>query len=135
VSDVVYLDTSAVLRAVLEGGLSPVIEQSIAAARVLTTSRLSLVESSRAFLRLRLDGVGEAVIADATREAESIWSRCVIWELSVTVCDLAAQVAPLHRLRSLDALHLATWLTARRKLGEVILVTADRRLEEAAGLP
>jgi predicted nucleic acid-binding protein len=130
-SEVVYLDTSAVLRAVLEDGLSADIEGCIADARILMTSRLSLVESARAFLRLRLDGLPEEVIADASREADSIWARCVIWELTPSVCDLAGAVAPGHRLRSLDALQLATWLIARRRLGDVRLVTADRRLEEA----
>jgi uncharacterized protein with PIN domain len=43
-----YLDTSAVLRTILENGTSPEVEVRIAAARALITSRLSLVESSRA---------------------------------------------------------------------------------------
>jgi predicted nucleic acid-binding protein len=133
-SDVVYLDTSAVLRAVLEDGVGDSILRSIAGARVLMTSRLSLVESARAFLRLRAEGLAANTIADASREVDSIWARCVIWELTEAVCDLAAQVAPAHRLRTLDALQLATWLTARRSLGDVTLVTADHRLEKAAGI-
>ena len=48
-----YLDTSAVLRAVIETGLSPEIEKRIGSASVLITSRLSLVESARAF---RIEG-------------------------------------------------------------------------------
>ena len=61
-----YLDTSAVLRAVLESGTSPEVEDLIAAAPALITSRLSLVESSRALHRLRqLGQVSEAKLADA----------------------------------------------------------------------
>jgi predicted nucleic acid-binding protein len=48
-----YLDASAVLRAILENGTSPEIEARIAAAPALVTSRLSLVESARALHRLR----------------------------------------------------------------------------------
>ena len=51
-----YLDTSAVLRAVLEVGTTPTIEEEIGAAATLITSRLSLVEAARAFLRLRSSG-------------------------------------------------------------------------------
>lgn len=132
-SDVVYLDTSAVLRAVLERGLTPALEGRLGEARFLITSRLSLVEAARAFARLRADGVAETVIADAAREVESIWARCTVWELTGSVCELAAVVAPQHPLRTLDALHLATFITARRRLGgDVTLLTADERLERAA---
>jgi predicted nucleic acid-binding protein len=133
VSAVLYLDTSAVLRAVLERGLSPDTESRLAAARYLITSRLSLVETSRAFIRLRLDGVSETLLADAAREVDSLWARCTIWELTRTVCDLAGQIAPLTALRTLDALHLSTYLLARRRLGEDIsLLTVDERLERAS---
>ena len=129
-----YLDTSAVLRSVLESGTTPAIEERIRSASVLVTSRLSLVESGRAILRLRARAeVAEERLADLEREIDEVWARCEIWELSATVCDLARQVAPRKLLRSLDALHLATYLLARRKLGSLELLTADDRLREAAG--
>lgn len=132
-STVLYLDTSAVLRAVLERGVSPEVEKRLAKARFLITSRLSLVETSRAFVRLRLDGVAESALADAAREVDSLWARCTIWELTSTVCDLAAHVAPQTSLRTLDSLHLATYLLARRRIGDRLgLLTTDTRLEQAA---
>jgi predicted nucleic acid-binding protein len=51
-----YLETSAALRAVLEGGTTPEIEARIAAAPLLATSRLSFAESARALLRIRQQG-------------------------------------------------------------------------------
>ena len=129
-----YLDTSVVLAAVLEQGVPRELAERIGSARRLVTSRLSLVETGRAFLRLRLDGaLSERALADAAREADALWARCHVWELTPSICRSAAEIAPHHRLRTLDALHLATWLEARRRLGEVELVTTDRRLEEAAG--
>lgn len=56
-SGALYVETSAALRAVLEAGTTPALEQRIAAASVLITSRLSLVEAVRAMLRLRARGV------------------------------------------------------------------------------
>lgn len=130
-----YVETSAALRAVLEQGTTPAIERRIARAAVLITSRLSLVEASRALLRLRGTGTAtETQVADAARDLDALWSRCEIWELTPTVCDLAAQVAPERALRTLDALHVATYLLARRRLGAVDLLTADRRVADAAGL-
>ncbi|MGH7646346.1 MAG: type II toxin-antitoxin system VapC family toxin [Gemmatimonadales bacterium] len=128
-----YLDTSVALRATLERGTTPEVEARIGVARVLVTSRLSLVESARALLRLRQQGsVGEDRLADARRELDVLWSRCELWELSPAVCDLAAHVAPDRSLRTLDALHLATFLVARRRLEGLELLTADHRLQEAA---
>jgi predicted nucleic acid-binding protein len=129
-----YLDTSVALRATLEQGTTPEIERRIAAAPVLVTSRLALVESARALLRVRAEsGVAESRLADSRRELDALWQRCELWELSPAVCDLASLLAPDQPLRTLDALHLATFLLARRRIEGLELLTADRRLEEAAG--
>ncbi|MBV8772602.1 MAG: type II toxin-antitoxin system VapC family toxin [Deltaproteobacteria bacterium] len=127
-----YLDTSAVLRAILESGTSPELEARIAAAPALVTSRLSLVESSRALHRLRLVGqVSEAKLADAQREINAVWARCELWELSPSVCQMARQVAPTKPLRTLDALHLSTFVLARQKIEGLELITVDDRLQAA----
>jgi predicted nucleic acid-binding protein len=129
-----YLDTSAVLRAILESDMTPDIEAKIAAAPILLTSRLTQVEAARALLRVRsLRTVSEAKLADATRDINRLWRRCDIWELSPSVCRLAAEVAPGHRLRTLDALHLATYVLARERIAALELVTFDERLREAVG--
>lgn len=129
-----YLDTSAVLRAVLEDGMSPEVEAQIAGASRLITSRLALVESSRALHRVRLLRLlNEAKLADAQREIGEIWARCELWELTPSVCERARQVAPGTLLRTLDALHLATFVLAREKIGGLELLTVDDRLKYAAG--
>ncbi len=134
-STCLYLDTSAVLRAILENGTSPEVEARIAAARALVTSRLSLVESSRALHRLRrLGEVSEAKLADAQREVSAVWARCELWELTPSVCEMARQVAPGKSLRTLDALHLATFVLARERIEGLELVTVDDRLQEALGV-
>jgi predicted nucleic acid-binding protein len=95
---------------------------------------LSLVESARVFHRLRQEGdVAETRLADGRRELDALWHRCELWELSPAVCDLAMHVAPDRGLRTLDALHLATFLLARRRIEGLELLTADTRLEAAAG--
>jgi predicted nucleic acid-binding protein len=129
-----YVETSAALRAVLERGLSPEVEKRLASAGTLLTSRLSLVETARAFHRLRASSrAPEKNLARVERELDELWSRCDVWEVTPEVCDLAARVAPLHPLRTLDAIHVATLLLARRRLGDVDLLTADDRLRIASG--
>ncbi len=130
---ILYVETSAALRAVLERGLSAEIERRLMAAGTLLTSRLSLIETARAFHRLRASSrASERDLARAERELDELWSRCDVWELTPEVCDLAARVAPGHPLRTLDAIHVATLLLARRRLGDVGLLTADDRLRAAS---
>jgi len=132
-SAILYLDSSAILRPVLEQGLFPNVEKRINGAEVLVTSRLSLVETARAFLRVRLlDELPEAAIADAERAVAALWRRCEIWELTREVCERAELVAPRGLVRSLDALHLATFALARREIEGIEFLTADRRLQAAA---
>jgi predicted nucleic acid-binding protein len=108
-------------------------ELRIAAAPALVTSRLSLVESARVLLRVRVQGgMPESRLADAQRELDVLWSRCELWEISAAVCALASRLAPDRPLRTLDALHLATFILARTRIEGLELLTADRRLEEAA---
>jgi predicted nucleic acid-binding protein len=134
-AEALYLDTSVVLRAVLESGMTPEAESRIREARVLITSRLSLVEAGRSLLRLRQrPGVSEVMRADAEREIAAIWGRCELWEITPSVCEMALRVAPEKPLRALDAIHLATYLMARRRIRALELLTVDERLRDAAGV-
>lgn len=98
----------------------------------MVASRLSLVETSRALHRIRRQGsVEESALAEAEREIGSVWGRCQLWELSIIVCETARRVAPGTLLRTLDALHLATFVLARQQIVDLELVTADARLADA----
>jgi predicted nucleic acid-binding protein len=128
-----YVDTSVALRATLEEGTTPDVEQRIGAARLLLTSRLSLLEAARALIRAReVLRVPETQLVDVERSIAALWNRCEIWEISVTICDFAARIAPRTAIRTLDALHLATYLTARRRIEGLELLTVDDRLAQAA---
>jgi predicted nucleic acid-binding protein len=132
-STLLYLDTSAVLRATLESGTSPETQRRIQSARVLISSRLALVESCRTLIRLRALGVvGEDRLADAERDIAAIWARCELWEITRRVCEIACAVAHGRALRALDAIHLATFVLARREFKELELLTVDERLQAAA---
>ena len=129
-----YLDSSAILRLVLEPGLATEIESTLRGAELLVTSRLSHIETARAFLRIRgLGRTSESAIADAERWVRGFWRHCQVLEISREVCALAEAIAPRPTLRSLDAIHLATFVLFRREIADLRMSTADRRLEEAAG--
>ena len=134
--EALYLDTSAVLRAALETGSTPEVEERIRRAQLLVTSRLSLVESARAILRLRLTSAApERRLSDAEREISAVWALCNLWEMTPAVSELACHVAPGKPLRALDALHLATFVLARRRIDGLEMLTVDQRLRDAVGIP
>jgi predicted nucleic acid-binding protein len=133
VARLLYLDTSALLRVTLESGTTPEMEKRLSSAEKVVTSRLSVVEAARALLRVRLRlDFPETRLADIERQIEVVFRRCEIWELTPAICELACRVAPRTNLRALDALHLATFLSARRRLEDLEILTADSRLQDAA---
>ena len=94
--------------------------------------RIFLVNALIGFFVLSFIFLVNVPMADAGREMDGLWARCEFWELTPLVCETACQVAPTKPLRTLDALHLATYLLARRRIEDLELLTADQRLEEAA---
>ena len=86
----IYIETSALLRAILEKGTSAEVEKQILEAQILVTSRLSIVECARALLRAgKTDRFSEGVLADQERQLSAFWQQCEVWEVSARVCDLA----------------------------------------------
>ena len=65
--------------------------------------------------------------ADPARDE---WAKFEIVDIDQDLAERAADVAVRHRLRSLDALHLASALTLPRD--DLTVLTADRRLSDAA---
>ena len=62
-----------------------------------------------------------------------MWARCELWELTPSVCEMARQVAPGQSLRTLDAIHLATFVLARERIAGLELLTVDDRMKQAIG--
>ena len=110
----------------------PEIERRIRSARVLVSSRLSLVESCRALIKLRALGVArEDQLADAERDIAAIWARCELWQITRRVCEMACEVAHGRAVCTVDAIHLATFVLARRELKGLELLTLDPHLQAA----
>jgi predicted nucleic acid-binding protein len=99
------VDSSVVVNAILERGLSKRHQRAMTNSETLIVSRLALVETSRALYRAELEKrVTAAARALAQAEANELWGRCEIWELSRSVCAEAMLLATQAGLRTLDAL-------------------------------
>jgi len=132
VSPPLYLESSALLRLLLnQKGAAEVAERLSRASHVLA-SRLVRVEAERALLRIVLDRpeLSRALPSLQSRLAD-VCSQMQFLEMTRDVCDLAGRIAAGSRIRSLDAIHLATFEILRRLEPSSEILTYDDRLRAA----
>lgn len=125
-----YLDTSALLRMVLrESGAL----ESLQSYDALVSSELIAVESCRTLDRLRLQGALSTEEAAARVRVVTEWLESIdLVLLRAPILSRALDPLPLP-LGTLDALHLATALTWRDRIGPLpVMVTHDEALGLAA---
>lgn len=120
-----YIDASAMLKLYIEEPESAACEGIMVADPAWFTGRHTIVEIRRNLSRL-LNG---RAVATARGQFESDWRRTTIIELDATTCQLAAEIAEVTGVRSLDALHLGA---ARRMGGGLTFLTYDLRQAQVA---
>jgi uncharacterized protein len=127
VNDVAYIDASAMVKLVLPEPQSEALAAAIDSEwPYLTASEILVVETNRAVSRVR-----SGLWPLASRRLESV----ALLPLSAEVRKAACRVGPAV-VRTLDAIHLATALSASDRIGAVL--TYDNRLADACaatGLP
>lgn len=115
-----YLDSSAIVKLVVQENESVALRRYLRRRRPLVSSSLARTEVMRALL----PGGDEAVAA-----GRKVLTRLDLIRVSSSVLDDAAVLLPAD-LRSLDAIHLATARRLGHDLGTII--TYDVRMAEAA---
>ena len=119
-----YLDASALVKLATQEAESDALRRELAGYRDRVTSRLATVEVPRAIARRGPESVAAA--RDAVAQA---LEAVTVIELDEQVGSVAAGLEEA-RLRSLDAIHLASALVIRDELSA--FVTYDTRLAAAA---
>jgi predicted nucleic acid-binding protein len=128
--DVLYLDSSALVKLVLPEADADLMDDLWDRAQVVTSSRLADPEVRAALgaayraRRLSTRQYREAVIAWA-----DFWKAVLPVELTREVSTSAGLLGPAHALSGADAVHLASALGPAL---EPVFVTWDRRLHAAA---
>jgi predicted nucleic acid-binding protein len=125
-----FLDTSVALRWLLR---QPNALPGPAFRSPVHASELLRIESLRCIDRLRVEGVFDDIrTAEAIRHVEALCASLHMIPLTPAILERAAQSFPTV-VRTLDALHLATALAARDRLGTpFILLTHDLQMAAAA---
>jgi predicted nucleic acid-binding protein len=129
----IFLDTSAVIRYLLDEEGGSAVEREVEGAARVVASRLLQVEAQRALWQIVEDKPSaEAQLPQWERALEILWAKTDFIEMSREICASASRILPRSRLRSLDAIHLATYLHARRIEPQIEMLSFDRRLITAA---
>jgi predicted nucleic acid-binding protein len=121
-----YVDSSALLKRYVEEADSETAESLLRSDPSLLTARHSIAEVRRNLARL----LGERDAAAARAAFMEDLAVLSIVELDAVTCEMAAAIAELTRVRTLDALHLAA---AQRVGGPAVpFLTFDLRQAQAA---
>jgi predicted nucleic acid-binding protein len=126
-----YIDTSALVKVVVEEPGSDIVAPIALGARPLFTCRIAYPEARAALAAAhRVGRLGPSDLTTARADLETAWQRIAIVEVTPALAGEAGDLAERHGLRGFDAMHLAAAVTVSDGKGAV--VTWDARLWTAA---
>lgn len=127
-----YAESSAVLAWLLDEAAAPEVRRLLTAAEIIVASDLTLIECDRVLLRaMTLGELTEAEAADRRARLVSAASHWQILRIAQEVVERARQPFPGEPIRTLDAIHLASALTARTAIAGLKLLSLDDRVRNA----
>lgn len=132
---ILYLDTSSMVKLYVEEVGSETVRRLTQQASRIAVSVVAYPEARSAFARRhREGGLTRAGLRSAAASLERDWNRIVRLAVTEEVYRAAATLAERHALRALDSLHLASFLSLRRRLPRraAAFSSFDRRLQRAA---
>lgn len=127
-----YLDTSALVKLIVDERGTRQTRKVVGEAAAVATSDISYVEARAALARMRAGG---RIGANATRAARGVLDEIWLDLLSVPADDellaMAAELADEHSLRGYDSVQLAA-ATSLQRAGDVTFACWDLELRAAA---
>ena len=108
------------------------VRRSLADAELIIASDLTLIECDRVLLRAAALGeLTEAEAADRRAHLTAAASHWQILRVAPEIVERARQPFPGEPIRTLDAIHLASALTARTAVAGLKLLSLDDRVRKA----
>lgn len=128
-----YAESSAVLAWLLDEKAAAEVRRLLTEADLVVASDLTLIECDRVLIRART--LGELTEADAADRRAHLANAANHWQImrvASEVVDRAREPFPEEPIRTLDALHLASALTARAVITGLKLLSLDDRVRKSA---
>jgi len=131
---ILYLDTSSLVKLYVKEDGSDEVKALFDGARVVTTSQVAYAEARAAFAKKHRQGdFTDERYHTVITNLQGDWGAYFALDVSWSVSRLAGELAERHGLRGFDAIHLASALTLKTRLGSMITFSSsDHELEDAA---
>ena len=124
-----YAESSAVLAWLLGEDRGGEAQGGIAAADIVLTSELTLIECDRVLARAAALGQrSDAQVAARRALVAAAADHWVVLAIDSEVVARSRQAFPREPIRTLDAIHLSTALLARNLVTEMCLLSLDERI-------
>jgi predicted nucleic acid-binding protein len=117
-----YAESSAILAWLLDEESARSVREALSAAEIVVASDLTLIECDRVLIRA----------ADRRAHLTAAAGRWHTLRVAPEIVDRARQPFPGEPIRTLDAIHLASVLTARTAIAGVRLLSLDDRVRKVA---
>jgi uncharacterized protein with PIN domain len=129
----VYVESSAVLSWLLGESGGERVAHVLRDADAIVASDLTVLECERVLIRARTSGlITEAAAADQHAALARVSLHWTLLRVDSEVLDRCRHPFPIEPVRTLDAIHLASALTARAAVPRVAMVSLDQRIRENA---
>lgn len=129
----VYAESSAVLAWLLGEETGPRVRQTLMTAETVIVSDLTLIECERVLIRaIALGETTEAAAADRRAHLNAAAAQWNVLRIGAEIVDRAKQRFPTEPIRTVDAIHLASALTARSAIAGLEILSLDDRIRGTA---
>lgn len=128
-----YAESSAVLAWLLDEPNGRTVRDVLANAEIVVASDLTLIECDRVVIRAAV--LGDLTEGDAADRRAHLAAAATHWNvlrISGEVVERSRQPFPGDRIRTLDAIHLASALVARSAAPGLEVLSLDDRIRTAA---
>ena len=131
---ILYLDSSSIVKLYAQEPDTAEMKRQAADAEEVASSRIAYAEVRSAFARKRREGLlSFADYTEAVSALRAEWRRFVVVDVTQQVVELAGALCETHKLRAMDAIHLASAKLLASGAGAPVRVSSsDPRLREAA---
>ncbi len=128
-----YAEPSAVLAWLLGEARGEEVRRLLGGASEVYTSVLTLVETDRVLIRAQmLEALKKEDVVDRRRVLARASRRWHLLQLHEEILDRARRPFPGEPIRTLDALHLASALTARAAMPELAVLSLDTSIRRSS---
>lgn len=131
---IVYLDTSSLVKLYVTEINSDRIKEIVNKASVVSTSKVAYAEARSAFARKqREDAFPVNILRQIVDDLNGDWENFFVTEITDGLIRFAGDIAEKYFLRGFDAIHLASAISLKGKIGsEVYFSSNDVRLNKSA---